>query len=534
MNVLITALSLYGISKENEYIFNIDNKEFKVFGNHTNEPVPKALQLYLNSKGQDLNKIIVLCTAAALNKGVDGLSSYQKFQNSMQEFFKNKMPEFVIIHLNDMPDSADIYTSGIEIADLLKDYISPKVYLDSTGGFRDSMMFFIAIMQLLSKKGIAVKDVLYTVYDKSLAAPYKIISRKDAYSVYDLVSGIEELKSFGDPTKVMAYFRDRKLDNVSKEILETLKVISTEMQLCRVEQSKDALLKLSQLLKKYQKNGSLFDSVVDVAERKYGGVGEDLSELDYIKWYFDHGYISQTLAFFYETLPDILVGNKIIYPSESITNYFGTKTRLLMRRQWNYAFINSFFKEHYLPEKIQLQNAKEELTYLLGVSRGEELEEIKLSETAQKVKRAIEYVSVYRQNKEAPPKETEEYLWFASALKEAQDIESEDILSKTATSNFKRIYNNNIIIRSLYGIEKPEADTPPDKMAKLIISAIDNKDIFVKEGLSVEKLQQLLEKYFYLKEQRNSVLHVNDRSASPEVLSENLLEAICLLEEVLL
>lgn len=436
MNVLITALSLSTASKEAEYILIKEGRECRVTGCHTNDPVPKALQSYLQHQRQQLDVIIVLCTAATLTADDNGISVADRFGRSLVEAGITATMHTICLH--ESANARDIYNTSMELLQICRAVSEPCLYIDTTGGFRDAMMFLISMMQLLKEENIHIADVLYTVYDRNAAGPHPIVSRMDAYQVYDLIGGYEALNVYGDPRKLRAYYKNRNISAQAQKILDRLQSVYDEMRLCRVTQSNKALLDLSVLLKEYVPAQSTFDRVVELATAKYGDIQKGFSDRDFIHWYYDHGYVPQTLAFFYETLPANLAAEGILYPSESVLEEVREKylheawggddmPEELLRRQEYHQFINRYFRNTY--------------------NRG------------------------------------------GGTLDEGQH-------------------------------------------AELIMNSVDGCNSFLSPTVDRATLTALLKEYFFLRSQRNSVLHVGSHSISYNKLVNHITEAIRLMDQV--
>ncbi len=533
MNILVTALSLYRDSKPEEYVLTKNGREYRVTGQQTNEPLPKALQLYLQQKGQALDKIILLCTPAAMAAGESGNSAADKFRDAMAS--AGICPEIHTLKLNEMADSRAIYNASLELLELCRPYSEPELYIDSTGGFRDAMMFLISMMQLLKGENFRIADVFYTVYDRNMPAPYPIVSRMDAYQVYDLISGYEALNTYGDPRKLKEYFATRPISDQAKNILNTLQSVYQELQLCRVAQSNTALLRLSGLLEQYIPGDSAFDRVVELAQTKYGGIQDGFTYPDYIKWYYSHGYIPQTLAFFYETLPDILVSNRILYPSAKLTATLQKNhTSQVSSRNERYSFINTYFKETYHSFKVKVANAKEEVLSLAHAGNIAE-DQLGLTEAGKKLRTGVRYAMLGKQDRRLLDKPEAAALIRALQSEKTPELRSaEDLWQHTDTQTvYSKIAANQKLLCVLYGIDQEEKELTDAEHARLIVDSADGKDIFLGENVNPQTLVKLLEKYFYLKKQRNSILHVGQDSASHKTLLKNIAEAITLMDEVI-
>ncbi len=533
MNILISALSLYTPGKNEEYVLCKDNTEYRVFGKQTNEPVAKALQLYLQKKGQALDKIILLCTPATLSPDENGENSVDKFRNAITA--DGICPEIDTICLKELADSQAIYNTSMELIELCRMASEPELYIDSTGGFRDAMMFLISMMQLLKEENIRIADIFYTIYDRNTATPHPIVSRMDAYLVYDLISGYEALETYGDPQRLKEYFTTRTINKTAKSILDTLQNVYMEMKICRVAQSTSALLRLSKLLDEYTYGDDAFDRVVELAKNKYGGIRDGFTYLDYIKWYHSHGYIPQTLAFFYEMLPELLVENRILYYSDELLPLLQkSQTTQTTIRTERYYFINTYFKDTQQESKVKIANAKKELQALADNA----IDESELSKPAKKLYDSVCYIMLGKRDPRFLKKP--EVIKLFDIMKEdlkgtKEELNSvKDLLKfKSTKSLLNKISTSNNFICSIYNIDPPNKELPPEAHAQLIINSIDNKTVLLGENTDKNILTNLLEKYFYLKNQRNSVLHVGVDSSSYKTLLKNIEDAIELLNKIL-
>ncbi len=533
MNILVSAMSLYTHPEEKEYLLQKEGREIRVSACQTNEPVPKALSLYLSKKGEALDQIVLLCTPAALSFDANGKSAVDYFKNAMRS--SGIDAEIHTLLLNEKADSESIYFTGLELTTLCRTFSDPKLYIDSTGGFRDAMMFLISMMQLLKEEKIQIADVFYTVLDRKVASPHPIVSRMDAYRVYDLISGYEDLKTYGDPTKLKEYFSAKDLSAEAAKILDALQSVYHEMKLCRVAQTNSALLRLSRLLEEYTPAENAFDRVVELAETKYGGIRDGFTYPDYIKWYYAHGYVPQTLAFFYETLPEILVSGKILYYGNHLKEVLQKDfVSNVPHRKEPYSFFNSYFKKTFGSYQGKVRKAKKEVLSLANAD-SIPIEQLSLSESGKKLYEGLRYCLLGKHHLQLLKKPEASFLLEVLQNGKMKGFErAEDLWNFDNTKKIlERIAGNEKMLCALYGIAREEKELTDREHARLILASIDGKNTFLKEGVSEEVLGNLLEKYFYLKHQRDSVLHVGQDSASPKTLRKQIAEAISLMEEIL-
>ena len=534
MNILVTALSLYKTDLEAEYCLTKGGRTYCVTGRHTNEPVAKALQLYLEQNKQKLDQVVLLCTPATQEPDDSGKNSVDKFREAMSQ--AGICPEYHCLTLEEMPDSQSIYNTSRSLLDLLQNCPEPTVYIDSTGGFRDAMMFLISMMQLLKEENIQIADVLYTLLDRKATGPHPIISRMDAYRVYDLISGYEDLKTYGDPRKLKEYYRGRNISQDAQKILDALKNVYQELQLCRVAQGNAALLQLSRRLEASTPSGSSFDRVVELAKAKYGGIREGFTALEFIRWYHEHGYVAQSLAFLYEVLPDLLVNGHIIYFSDALKPKLRNNYREhVQKRNENYPFLNFYFKDTFFDFKKRVETAQDELALLANseVISAKDLRTI-LSPIGQLLYNGLNQIKMSKLNRNM--------LTYPEAAKLVQFFEENGVPGLRSVQNlqqtesreiYNRISKNTKLLCALYDITWEERVLTDSEHAKLIVNSVDGENTHLGEGVDRERLAALLEKYFYLKEQRNSVFHVKENIASYNTLVSNIADALALMEELL-
>lgn len=533
MNILVSAMSLYTRPEEAEYVLRKEGKEYRVRACQTNEPVPKALSLYLAKNGEALDHVALLCTPAAIAPDQSGKSAVDSFREAMLS--AGIHAEIHTFLLNEKANSEDIYFSGSELISLCRSFPDPTLYIDSTGGFRDAMMFLISMMQLLKEENLKIADVFYTVFDRKAVSPHPIVSRMDAYRVYDLISGYEDLNIYGDPTKLKSYFSEKEISQEANSILNTLHSVYHEMKLCRVAQTNAALLRLSRLLEAYTPSGGSFDRVVELAEKKYGGIRDGFTYPDYIKWYYTHGYVPQTLSFFYETLPEILVGEKILYYGKHLQEVLQKEfVSNVPYRKEAYSFFNSYFKKTFGSYQGKVEKARFEVSSLAKADTIP-IKEIELSKEAEALYEGLRFLLFAKHDPSLLKKPQAAFLLSVLKNGKMKGLQSvEDLWNLGSTEKIlERIAQNPKMLCELYGIDRKEKEITDREHARLILRSIDGKNTFVKEGVDLEALENLLEKYFYLKRQRDSVLHVGQDSASPNTLRKNIAEAISLMNEVL-
>lgn len=524
-NVLITALSKFNPNAQQNYYRYFDNgREINVIGEQTNDTVPLILSETFKINNQELNKVIILCTEEADSKISETETCFQRYKNSFNDLFKF-LPKFHKIPLNNNAnlDSMQLFNACIEIDNHISD--GDRIYIDTTGGFRDSVMYIIAALQLLKFKKVTIENVFYVNYqrDNSPENPCIVNNRTDMYSAFDLISGLDELLNYGSTKKLCDYFNGYPLNQKEKNILDALTLLSEEIKLCRVIQIGEAIGELKGAVYGYDNNlgNGVFDKLVFQVKEKFKPLFavEHIDELSLIEWCFKNGYVSQTLSFYFETVPKILVDKKAIYPSDEVKKEVQSKPDKHINiedRTWKYRFITDYL--------IHVNEERFDATLLIDTP-----EFVKNNKSIRS--KAELLIDIYNWldfgNKKIKPKNPN-FNDFRDLLLKYKT----DVCTLTGSKSLKNtLHQNQKFMNEWLGVvEEGSIKAYPEKCTRVIMDAIDNFDIY--SDINRKQLEQLILDYFYFYNQRNSVLHVGTKSDNPKVVNERFEAAIERLKEL--
>jgi hypothetical protein len=229
--------------------------------------------------------------------------------------------------------------------------LGASVYLDVTGGFRDSAMLLTSVMQMIKGRDLSLEGVFYVNFfsGSSPENPCQILDRTGAYSAFDLVSGLNELLKTGSVATLKEYFFSKNLHPLEQAILDRLAEVSQEIRLCRIGQSLVALSHLREALAEYEtaefKQNKLFAHVVEKGRQKYALLmdKEDATFADFVEWSVKNKDYSQALSYYYEKIPAYFVETRLIYPGEQQRKVLieGEPSRPLLgnERSWQQRFL---------------------------------------------------------------------------------------------------------------------------------------------------------------------------------------------------
>lgn len=241
---------------------------------------------------------------------------------------------------NSLDDTKQLGDSIIKLCEAIVEYKKDlpsdariKLYIDTTGGFRNAAMLFLIIGRIMSYLGIEIEDIFYTGWSQRKCTVHEI---KDTYDLLDLISGFEEFLMFGSAKKLNGHYklngeykRNNQCTQNQKSIDELIKAMdrfSDVVNISRRGEFKTELSFLSQRLANISFdddstsedfNYQLIKFLREPIEREYKSLVEYQAEtaqddLSYVEWCLKHDYVQQALTLFKECVPSFLVDKGLI------------------------------------------------------------------------------------------------------------------------------------------------------------------------------------------------------------------------------
>ena len=222
-----------------------------------------------------------------------------------------------------------------------------KLYIDTSGGFRNAAMLFLIVGRIMSYMGIEVANIYYTSWVKGVCTVHEI---KDTYDLLDLIAGFEEFLMFGSAKKLNDHYRVNESNlqitqetSNQKSIDELLKAMNQFSDVINISRRGEFKTELSILNQKLSQIHFDYDSSVEgfnyqlikllrePIEKEYTSLFKQKSldtmdELSYVEWCLKHDYIQQALTLFKECVPDFLIKKGVIVVDEAkFCNYIKNK-----------------------------------------------------------------------------------------------------------------------------------------------------------------------------------------------------------------
>lgn len=214
-----------------------------------------------------------------------------------------------------------------------------KLYIDTTGGFRNAAMLFLIVGRIMSYLGIEVANIFYTSWNKGKCTVHEI---KDIYDLLDLIAGFEEFLMFGSAKKLNDHYKldsfvrtkgDQDLNQKSiNDLIKAMNRFSDVINISRRGEFKTELSYLAERLSKIRFdqdssaedfNYQLIKFLREPIEKEYTSLFEPKvlntnDDLSYVEWCLKHDYVQQALTLFKECVPTVLIERGIIEVDKDI------------------------------------------------------------------------------------------------------------------------------------------------------------------------------------------------------------------------
>lgn len=315
--------------------------------------------------GEPVEKIITLVsdTVRARTWG-----SFQKrverwiAEDGRLSFYKGKKIEFVDIKYDE--NQNDTGKRAAEVYYKISEHIfqndeKMSVYMDCTGGPRDTTFLMIMIIRYLEYHGVPCKEVVYSKMPlrKKVQAAVKVgnpVSKEsqsvnkgiqsvqketqpageiyqvnNVYRMFQLLNGVDQFTRTGNADLLKLCYQENDNPMITK-LLDTIVEFSHEMSLCNIKRIDEILPQLNTELKMYTSDSTddlfecVFTDMVKLIRKKFGmGDEGNLSYLQLISWCVENNMLQQALVLYIEKMPEYYVEKGVFLEnnSEFMKNY---------------------------------------------------------------------------------------------------------------------------------------------------------------------------------------------------------------------
>lgn len=493
---------------------------------------------------------------------------------------KNLPSLFQIISIKDKPQEADIYECMVKVINSLDD--EDKLYIDINGGYRDANAILLGLCRVLRvmKPKVKVEQNIYIPFvcrpDEKSEVVNDITDRTFLFSMFDLISGIDEFSQYGSVNKLSEYYENAT--GGFEKLLKSMKEVSDGLKLCFSDKIIQGFESLKQSFKAFEEqrndHNELEVFLIDYLKRTYGALinNDDSQEIDLIQlinWCVEHDLVQPALSLCFEKIPDYLEVNKIYYVDANIKNEFVSivKKDRYENKEWFRIFtdvlsdmkngklykksLNTIIKEklkrdpkkmyeefetHYaiISKLNDDQELKEYIESALAIQ--DSLMKMKTVGESDKNKRNAIFIKFLKKTGE----EEKVLLSIISRIRkydvsELKSFELEEEKQKTILDYIQKKTVDQILDCAYEAWEdgvcnqQDQAGNGDVLRCEKYCANVNNQTIF--SDISLDKLREILERYFEIKEIRNASFHNGELKSNKELDDvkddiRSLLEAI--------
>ena len=278
------------IDEPKEFTFNSNIGEFK--GINSNDAPTKYILKSLKNSNQTLNQIVCIVTEQSKND----ISIYK---DTVTEYCKE---------LNVTPPTIESvpYDGNSATIKSITEKLNPEdnVYIDTTGGLRDTCYTLLLIAKFMEYANTTVKTAVYgNVFEKTIS------DITPTYRLFNLISGAENFTSFGNCKALSDIFKDSKNAHI-KELIDAMEQFSDAMTLCQTKDIDSIFCKLKDSLNELKDNIDtndnyelLFYQLVEPISKKFGLDKDTIDYLNIIRWCLDNNLIQQAITIYTDKIP---------------------------------------------------------------------------------------------------------------------------------------------------------------------------------------------------------------------------------------
>lgn len=305
------------------YIIDNDNNKLAFSGCHTNDAPARFLLKLAEHNEEPINKIFCIVSKDVYNIKLPQLEN----ESSKLELEKGKtaFDRFSALIRNEVGPSIEIIPIYYDFDPNNEDFdpkdkptyiynqiktsdIGKLIYIDYTGGLRDSSLFMIALIRYLEFKGIVCKDIIYSDF---FSKPKAIRNIRYIYDMFNMINGVSEFVGTGNARQLVDL--QKKLENTTNNdnvnnFVSSLQSFSDAIALCNVGSIVDAINSISESINTLEQDISddifvqMFKTLIPTVKEKLYIDKTPPSILDLSQWCLDNNMLQQAVTIYNEKI----------------------------------------------------------------------------------------------------------------------------------------------------------------------------------------------------------------------------------------
>jgi hypothetical protein len=401
-----------------------------------------------------------------------------------------------------------------------------RLYIDYTGGPRDTTFLITELARFLEYNGISCGCIAYSNLQEK-----RLVVLNSVYDMFRLLNAIHDFVSYGRAESLQSIYQHRN-NPVVDHLLSSLSRFSQAMSLCALDNIDEILTEIREAVAEMEAYiptadddvavRMLKDFLPQICEKfKLTQKGASTAELDLIDWCLCNGRLQQALILFTEKVPEICFRAGILEESLIDKGFLSGQGK----SPWVYGMYDNLFRQlrskddvgEFRQYLMQVQQTKQEmkLSYPKALRICAEAEDWSPA-CAQAIARFVETVSQCFSAKDGTPTEQSQTCRFYG----------KGMTGKNIATFIKNVLEDEQILHCLVyqdeeawkATQKQESRDLLKKMGALnFLKANPTTDVSAyTKVLSGQQLHTLLGGYFAVKMLRNHASHASGSDA-PEI-----------------
>lgn len=260
-----------------------------VQGEQTND----APVRYLLRKYRKMGEILCIVTPTA----------EQNAWNRFQEMVRAENPRVKCIMIS-FDESGDDFENGLLPQVLSHVQPGDEIYLETTGGMRNAVMYLLLISRALSYAGAVTAGAVYSNFGLK-----RVEDISHTVQLFDFIGGMQELASFGNVKNLRRYYErcweDSQSDPKIVALLEAVEALWGSIALCRPREINARMSAFNRAMQEANDcSDPLMRALLPAFRRKFG---ESLTIPGLIRWCVESDMLQQALTVYKEQVPIFLL-----------------------------------------------------------------------------------------------------------------------------------------------------------------------------------------------------------------------------------
>ena len=191
---------------------------------------------------------------------------------------------------------------GSETLDKIMEYVSEgdEILLETTGGFRNAILYLLLASRALSYRGIPTVGAVYSNLNAE-----KIEDCTPTVELFDLIGGMQEMTSFGSVYTLRQYYQKYKPEPEVRALLDAMERLYEDITLCRTRQIEKRIDAVNSAMEQAENCSDLMIRTLLPAFRNK--FDRKLTVPGLIKWCIGNGMVPQALTMYKEWIPNYIL-----------------------------------------------------------------------------------------------------------------------------------------------------------------------------------------------------------------------------------